>query len=482
MRKSTWHKHHKWSGLILCFFMLMFCLSGIVLNHREVVSQVNVSRGMLPPFYRFSNWNGGLLRGSIVLDDNSVLIYGAGGVWRTDSVAGIIEDYNNQLPHGADCRSIRSMVKMPSGEIFAVSSYGLFSLEKDDRWRQIKVPTDTEERLSDIIAFGDTLVIVGRSYLYLSTAPFVDFKRIELASSPNQDDKLTLFRTMWKLHSGELFGMPGRLVVDAIALVLIFLCLSGFVSWLLPKFRRYLGMKLKLLLGWSKKWHNKVGRATIVLTILLVITGWCLRPPLMIPLVMNKTKPIPGTSSPNVWHDKLRMLRYDDVEGDWILFTSDGFFSLESLSAEPTKIEPAPSVSVMGLNVWQRDKDGQWLCGSFSGMSRWNRADETITDYYSGESLIGKSGSPFGAKAISGFSSDLACGEVVVGYDSGTDLINQPESLAKLPMSLWNVALEVHSGRIYFGNSATYFFIFLIGGLALWCLWSGFKIRSRKIK
>lgn len=478
MKRSTWYKHHKWSGLILCFFMLMFCLSGIILNHRELVSQMNVSRSVLPPFYSFSNWNGGLLRGSMAIDDNSLLIYGAGGVWRTDSMATIVEDYNNQLPRGADCRSIRSMVKMPSGEIFAVSSYGLFSLENGESWHRIEVPTDTEERLTDITAYGDTLVVVGRSYLYISTEPYVDFTRTELRSSSNQDDKLTLFRTVWKLHSGELFGMPGRFVVDAIALVLIFLCFSGFVGWLLPKFRKRLGRGLKQLLGWSKKWHNKVGRVTIVLTVLIVLTGWCLRPPMMILLVMNKTKPFPGTSFSNLWHDKLRMLRHDDVFGDWILFTSDGFFSLESLSAEPQKIESAPSVSVMGLNVWQRDEKGNWLCGSFSGMCRWNRANGSITDYYSGDSLEGKSGSPFGAKAISGFSSDLAYGEVAVEYDAGTDLINQPANMEKLPMSLWNVALEVHSGRIYFGNSAAYFFIFLIGGLALWCLWSGYKVRS----
>lgn len=458
--------------------MLMFCLSGIVLNHREPVSQVDVSRGLLPPFYRFSNWNGGLLRGSMALDDNSVLIYGAGGIWRTDSMASVIADYNSGLPLGADCRSVRSMVKMPTGEIFAVSPYGLFSLKEGDKWHRIEVPTDAEERLSDVTVYGDTLVVVGRSYLYISTEPYVDFIRTELIPSSGQDDKLTLFRTMWKLHSGELFGMPGRLVVDAIALVLIFLCLSGFVGWLLPKFRKRLSRGLKRLLGWSNKWHNKMGRLTIVLTILLVLTGWCLRPPLMIPLVMNKTKPFPGTSSSNLWHDKLRMLRYDDVEGDWILSTSDGFFSIESLSAEPKKIESAPSVSVMGLNVWQRDKEGTWLCGSFSGMCRWNRADGSITDYFSGDPLEGKSARPFGSKAISGFSSDFAYGEVVAEYDSGTDLINQPESMAKLPMSLWNVALEVHSGRIYFGNSATYFFIFLIGGLALWCLWSGYKVRS----
>ena len=32
MKRITWRKHHKWFGLLFCFFMLMFCWSGIVLN------------------------------------------------------------------------------------------------------------------------------------------------------------------------------------------------------------------------------------------------------------------------------------------------------------------------------------------------------------------------------------------------------------------------------------------------------------------
>ena len=46
--------------------------------------------------------------------------------------------------------------------------------------------------------------------------------------------------------------------------------------------------------------------------------------------------------------------------------------------------------------------------------------------------------------------------------------------------SLWNVALEVHSGRIFIGTIATYIFIFVMGILAFWCLWSGYKIRLKK--
>lgn len=35
MKKGTWRKQHKWLGIGLSFFMLMFCVSGILLNHRS---------------------------------------------------------------------------------------------------------------------------------------------------------------------------------------------------------------------------------------------------------------------------------------------------------------------------------------------------------------------------------------------------------------------------------------------------------------
>ena len=57
MKKSTWHKHHKWFGLILGFFLIMFSLSGLVLNHPMLFSGVNVSRAILPSNYQYQQWN-----------------------------------------------------------------------------------------------------------------------------------------------------------------------------------------------------------------------------------------------------------------------------------------------------------------------------------------------------------------------------------------------------------------------------------------
>lgn len=57
-----------------------------------------------------------------------------------------------------------------------------------------------------------------------------------------------------------------------------------------------------------------------------------------------------------------------------------------------------------------------------------------------------------------------------------------PDNFKDLPMSLWNLALEVHTGRIYtfMGMFSTLLWVFLAGAAAVWSIWTGWKIRRAK--
>lgn len=467
----------------MSFFMLVFCVSGILLNHRSLIKDVNISRAYLPSRYEYVNWNGGLLRGTLVLDNNTkncsltvadscrhLLLYGNGGIWLTDSKASCFKDFNKGLPVGADYRQIRNVIKASNGSLFAVSPLGLYRYGAQNAWREVKIELAEDEKFTDIASHGDTLVALARSYAYVALPPYTNFKRVSIHAPKNYDGKVTAFRTMWLLHSGELFGTGGKLIADGIAFVIILLSITGIIFLLRPKRKYLLRNTLQL--------HDKAGRYTIVLTLLIALTGWCLRPPVMIALVLNKIPPLPGTTlcSDNPWNDKLRMLRYDEDSHDWLLSTSEGFYSLNLKNATVKAIASAPPVSVMGLNVLQKDKHGRWLCGSFSGLYVWDRRHAAATDYFTGEPAPKKAGAPFGKKAIAGMSQNFEA-PVIADYYEGTSFAPQPAGMNNLPMSLWNVALEVHSGRIFIGSVATYIFIFVMGILAVWCLWSGYKIR-----
>ena len=486
MKKGTWRKQHKWLGIGMSFFMLMFCLSGILLNHRSLIKDVNISRKYLPSRYEFRNWNGGLLRGTLDLDKglgadslpvsdscHHLLLYGNGGIWLTDSKASFFKGFNEDLPTGADYRQIRNVIKTGDGNIFAVSPFGLYRYGVHETWHEVKMPLGEDEKLTDIASHGDTLVILSRSFAYTSHSPYTTFKRIKLHAPEDYDGKVTAFRTIWLLHSGELFGLVGKLIVDAIAFIIVILCITGGIFWLRPK--------RTVLLQTSLRLHDKIGRYTIIFTFLIALTGWCLRPPVMIALVLSKIPALTGTTlkNENPWNDRLRMIRYDEGCHDWLLSTSEGFYSLNLEKATVKALNSAPPVSVMGLNVLQKDKEGKWLCGSFSGLFTWDRQQGTAIDYFTGKVAPKKAGAPFGKKAIAGMSQDFAS-PVIAEYYEGTSFAPQPASMNQLPMSLWNVALEAHSGRIFIGSLATYIFIFVMGILALWCLWSGNRIRLKK--
>ena len=46
-------KLHKYLGIPLCFLLFLASLSGVILNHRDLLQQVDVPRALLPEGYRF---------------------------------------------------------------------------------------------------------------------------------------------------------------------------------------------------------------------------------------------------------------------------------------------------------------------------------------------------------------------------------------------------------------------------------------------
>lgn len=154
---------------------------------------------------------------------------------------------------------------------------------------------------------------------------------------------------------------------------------------------------------------------------------------------------------------------------------------MNTLHDKPAATSVCPPVSVMGPTVFRQMAPGEWLVGSFSGLYRWHVDTGETRDYFTGAPAEKKAGPPFGRNAVAGYSDDFDSDPIVVTYDRGTDLIAQPDSLRYLPMPLWNVALETHTGRIFFGTAATWFYITFLGALTLWSLITGL-LHRKKVK
>ena len=113
----------------------------------------------------------------------------------------------------------------------------------------------------------------------------------------------------------------------------------------------------------------------------------------------------------------------------------------------------------------------------------WERKSGIIADYYTHGLAEQTGGIPISAHAVSGYTNDFGEFEHVIDYNIGSEALKMPAKMKQLPMSLRNVALELHTGRLYtFLGSASIFYIFIIGLAVIWCLWSGWKIRYQKRK
>ena len=95
---------------------------------------------------------------------------------------------------------------------------------------------------------------------------------------------------------------------------------------------------------------------------------------------------------------------------------------------------------------------------------------------------------PISSSLVSGYSKDFFGGkEVIFDYSKGASLgetASTPELLSATPMSLWNVALELHVGRCYspFLGPLSDLFVFLSALLITPVLLSGYILFKRRKK
>ena len=99
-------KTHKWVGLAIALLIILFSISGIILNHRELLSSVDLNRKILPKDFRYTNWNNAAVRATVKLNENSFLTYGNIGVWHTDSTFSKFTDFNVGFHAGIDMAAV----------------------------------------------------------------------------------------------------------------------------------------------------------------------------------------------------------------------------------------------------------------------------------------------------------------------------------------------------------------------------------------
>jgi hypothetical protein len=488
-------KYHKWIAIVITVFMLLFAFSGIILNHRDLLSSVDVSRSWMPDEYEIVNWNNAAVKGTQKFSPDSILIYGNIGIWLTDSNFKDFKDFDRGIPEGIDNRKVCKVELRRNGELWAGTLFGLYRYDFDKGlWQRVPVPTQ-EQRVVDFIDFGDSLYLLTRSHLLVYKG-----NRFEVRTLPppeGYDNKIGLFKTLWVIHSGEIYGHIGKLVVDMVGLIFIFLTITGLIIFI-NKYRiqsRFKKKKpfqnLKSINLWNLKWHNKIGWITIVLLLITASTGIFLRPPLLAFIAEAKVGKIPGTelASPNPWFDQLRRFIYDREKERFIVATYDGLYYSDDFFASDLKnFKLQPPASVMGVNVLKKTGDDEYMVGSFEGLFLWNPERGKVFDYIKKEPYVKKdvSGPPIGEYLVTGYTDDFKGHEVVFDYDKGAFCLDKGVEFTKMPanvkkayrISLWNFALEIHTGRIYQSFLGIFYVLVvpLVGFALIFVLISGFVV------
>jgi len=485
-------KLHRWPAVIIAFVATLFAVSGIVMNHRNTFSSVDVSRKLLPENYSYNKWNLAAIRGSLPFQ-NGNLVYGNIGIWKTDSNFDHLNDFNQGFPKGIDNRKIHS-VKSLNNQLFAGTFLGLYSREiENGQWRRI-ILDDENQRISDLALKGDTLLVLSRNFLF-KTTDGVNFQKIQLPEPVGYEHKTGLFDTFWQLHSGELFGLAGKLIVDLLGIVTIVLSITGLLHFFFPGIIRRRKKKTKATESYvavkkqNLHWHNVLGYIFVLFLLINTFAGIHLRPPLLIAIATKQMDIIPGThlDQPNPWFDKLRRVAWDSVQNQYLFSTSDGFYwADEVFKQKPVPAFSQPPVSVMGCNVLEQLDNRRFLVGSFSGLFVWDTQSGAIADYFTGQPYQAPSGMvrPIGNQMVAGM---IVAKEKAWWFDynqgavplTGITFPEMSENVRKAsPMSLWNVSQEIHTGRV-FENILGPFYILIVplaGICLLMVLITGFFI------
>jgi len=491
IKKKFWRKYHRYIGLIFSFFLIMFCVSGVILNHRTVVSSIDVNRKLLPSAYTIKNYNNGIIKATLPYKKDYILCYGVGGCFVADKRFENFYSFNSGFDKGIDNKKVNGAIMTADSSYYAITQYAFYKLVNNS-WHKISLQNN-KERLSDITLKEDSIIILSRSKVFIFSHKDNTIKSLYLKPPTNYENKTTLFKIVWLLHSGELFGKVGKIFVDFIAIIITFLCIGGIIHFILPyNIRRKAKKNIasnreKKFMRYNLKLHRKVGLWSIVFTLLITLTGMSLRPPLMVPLVLNKITDIKSviTNNKNPFADKLRAIRWDDNTNSWLISTSEGWYRARTLDSKMEKITLSPYISPMGVNIFAKDKKDNWIVGSFAGIVRWNTKTNEIKDYFTNKDYVFYSNKrPIGSVMASGYSTEIeGKDDIIFTYDKGslTPLPNMSKILQQTPISLWNLALEVHTGRIYsfFLGQLNALYVFFSGVIVILILVSGIMILHR---
>ncbi|MDO3380322.1 PepSY-associated TM helix domain-containing protein [Geoalkalibacter halelectricus] len=498
---------HRYAGLLLLLYLIFVGVTGILLNHPTMISALSVPRWLVPPSYQIEEWNRGSLR-SVVFSEREPsvgFVAGTEGIWKTTDGGVTFEPMASGYPRSRALRRTNHIVLLEEEEaparLLAATRGGLFVASVDDaEWRRIPLAPG-DEHVRKILRIGERLVVFTNSNAYeaygeaggdLPHFTLVDPDRLH-GGEGGTTEGVSLVRLMFALHSGAVWGMPGRLLIDAAGVALIFLSASAIYLWYFPRSRRRsAGAPRKDGIGrrlfpWLFKYHLKIGVWATLFLILFAGTALFMPPSPLVPMTVRKVVPPqywPGPLPANPWHGNIGNATYDPVRDEILVELRGGtgrsvWRAPADFSTPFARDAARLPIGAMGSNVLEIKADGTLVVGSFSGLYQRSAGGGALIDLSTGEPADPR---PFrrgeGGWQTAGYFETPSGERFVVTHDEGLIGIGgaQPNGRFKMPdelkqgyrMPLWSFLFEVHNGRILRDwLSSHYYLISFLGALSL---------------
>lgn len=466
--KTKWL--HKYLGLLLIVFLMWMSISGILLNHPELIANVSAPNWLTPKSYKVENWNRSSLINLLYSQHNPDIVYLAGkkGVWKSVDGGRSFSAMNNGFPHSDFYLKTNHILLWGKDQslLFAATDGGLFVCDLvTDIWRPVPL-SGRPEKVVRLLEVEQRLLAFTDSHVYSSPPPFdLKFERVSVVREV-KERQVSLIKVFFDLHDGSILGASGRLLYDAIGVVLFFLSFSAFYGWFYRKHIKHQSSSTRkifkpFIYRLILKYHIRTGIWTAALLIVIGGTGLFMRPPLIAAIadIYIPAKYYPGFLDENPWSEKIQNALYDRNTGQIVIAASDGLWRGNADFSNPfAKVAFNVPLFVMGATVFEQDQDN-YLIGSFSGMFRYNPRRDQAVNLFTG--VVGKAESSIkpAELMVAGYFKTPQGEEFITTHEQGllpladaerSNRFTVPQTLNRnYRLPLWNYMFELHNGRIF---------------------------------
>jgi hypothetical protein len=360
-----------------------------------------------------------------------------------------------------------------SNQLFIGSRDGLYRYHVVTQQWHYYLQTRDQRIVSIVKDEHNTIIAIANHHIYTVEATTssdvadkvtnkVNERAVTLAESSQETP---LFRFIFALHNGELLGIAGVLLMDLVALSLIYFCLSGLYYWLFPKIvRKKMLSKRQQIKGgrtfrWLAKYHNSWGFILAPLLIISAATAAVMRPPGLL-LIVAGNSPIDVYASHATNNIPYKITKAALIEKKLVLLTDDGVFSGNLYTGSFEQIKFSVPVHGMGATIFQQQTDGNLLVGSFSGLFVWQEEHDNYEAIVLPEETKG-------ILPVAAYQSES--GLVLFDFFRGK-LFDQTSVFSTMPdsinddarMALWNFFFELHNLRIFQYYIGSFYLLLLL--------------------